>query len=189
MRVFKDHMSEDRQTGWMPEKHDKHHQPFYLGADALPPSLKNSIQSFVIACASRELRGQGGEHSSMLIHVTRYIQVQKDVHRQVKEYVTGLRQRITRGVDDTESLEQMRKLWEEDFSPTRTAVIERLVESEAQPPCHSWDEIRQKLGDVLSDIEVRMINGKAKDVLDYATPGTKGIESDCCRWRQSLHEG
>jgi hypothetical protein len=112
----------------------------------------------------------------MLIHVTRYIQVQKDVHRQVKEYVTGLRQRITRGVDDTESLEQMRKLWEEDFSPTRTAVIERLVESETQPPDHSWDEIRQKLGDVLSDIEVRMINGKAKDVLDYATPGTKGLK-------------
>jgi len=175
MRVFKDHMSEDRQSGWMPEKHDKHHQPLFLGIDALPTSLKNAIQSFILACASRELRGQGSEHSSMLIHVTRYIQVQKDVHRQVKEYVTGLRQRITRGVDDTESLEQLRKLWVEDFSPTRNAVIERLVESETQPPDQSWEEIRHKLGDVLSDIEVRMINGKAKDVLDYATPGTKGL--------------
>jgi hypothetical protein len=176
MRVFDDHMSEDYKSGWMPEKHDKNHQPCYLGVDALPPSLKRAIQSFVLACASRELRGQGNKHSSMLIHVTRYIQVQKDVHRQVKEYVTGLRQRISRKVDDTEVLEQLKKLWEDDFSPTRLAVIERLVESEAQPPEHSWTEVQTNLADVLSDIEIRMINGKAKDVLDYATPGTKGLK-------------
>ena len=176
MRVFNDHMSLDRKSGWMPEKHDKHHQPFYLGIDTLPPSLKKAIQSFVLACISRELRGQGSEHSSMLIHVTRYVLVQKDVHRQVKEYVTGLRQRITRGVDDTETIEQMRTLWEEDFSPTRAAIIEKLVESETLPPDHSWNEIRHRLGDILSDIEVRMINGKAKDILDYATPGTKGLK-------------
>ena len=175
MRVFSDHMSEDRLSGWMPEKHDKNHEPFYLGVDTLPPSLKQAIQSFILACAVRELRGQGGEHSSMLIHVTRYIQVQKDVHRQVKEYVSKLRQRITRHVDDVEVLDQLRKLWNDDFSQTRIAVIERLVESEEIPPNHSWDELQEKLADVLSDIDVRMINGKAKDVLDYATPGSKGL--------------
>ena len=175
MRVFNDHMSEDRQSGWMPEKHDKNHEPFYLGVDTLPPSLKQAIQSFILACAVRELRGQSGEHSSMLIHVTRYIQVQKDVHRQVKEYVSKLRQRITRRVDDVEVLEQLRKLWNDDFSQTRSAVIERLVESEEIPPNHSWNELQEKLADVLSDIDVRMINGKAKDVLDYATPGSKGL--------------
>ena len=176
MRVFNDHMSPDRKSGWMPEKHDKHHQPLYFGMDTLPPSLKKAIQSFVLACVSRDLRGQSNEHCSMLIHVTRYVLVQKDVHRQVKEYVTGLCRRITRGVDDAEVVEQMRKLWEEDFSSTRVAVIEKLVESEAPPPEHSWNEIRQRLGDILSDIEIRMINGKAKDVLDYATPGTKGMK-------------
>jgi hypothetical protein len=175
MRVFKDHMSEDRQSGWMPEKHNKHHQPLYLGIDGLPPSLKSAIQSFVLACASRELRGQSKEHFSMLIHVTRYVQVQKDVHRQVREYVTGLRQRITRGVDDADPLEQLRRLWEEDFAPTRASVIRRLVDSEAKPQDHQWEELKKKLGDILSDIEVRMINGKAKDVLDYATPSTKGL--------------
>lgn len=176
MRVFSDHMSEDMQSGWMPEKHNKTHQPLHLGVDALPLSLKQAIQSFILACAARELRGQGSEHSSMLIHVTRFIQVQKDVHRQVTEYVTGLRQRITRGVDDAEALEQMRLLWEEDFSPTRTAVIERLVKSEELPQEHSWDDVRAKLSDVLCDIDVRMINGKAKDILDYATPGSRGLK-------------
>jgi hypothetical protein len=159
----------------MPEKHDKNHEPFYLGVDTLPPSLKQAIQSFILACAVRELRGQGGEHSSMLIHVTRYIQVQKDVHRQVKEYVSKLRQRITRRVDDVEVLDQLRNLWNDDFLQTRTAVIERLVESEEIPPNHSWNDLQEKLADVLSDIDVRMINGKAKDVLDYATPGSKGL--------------
>lgn len=175
LRVFKDHLNDDRQLAWMPEKHDKNHKPNYLGSDTLPPSLKQAIMSFVLSCASRELRGQGSEHSSMLIHVTRYNQVQKDVHRQVKEYVTFLRQRIVRKVDDSDVLDQLRNLWEQDFETTRKAISEKLVESESEPPQHSWIEIKELLGDVLSDIEVRMINGKAKDVLDYAIPGSKGL--------------
>ena len=176
VRVFNDHMSENGQLGWMPEKHDKNHQPLYLGLDTIPQSLKNAIQSFVLACASRELRGQGAEHSSMLIHVTRFIQVQENVRRQVAEYVTSLRQRIARRIDHDEVLSQMRRLWEKDFLANHDSIVERLTESEELPPRSSWDEITQKLGDVLSDIEVRTINGKAKDALDYAIPRTNGLK-------------
>lgn len=176
IRVFDDHMSEDKLSGWMPEKHDKNHQPNYLGADALPPSLKQAIHSFVLACAARELRSQGSDHCSMLIHVTRYTQVQKEVHRQVNEYVKKLRQRITRKVDDLSILEELKSLWQTDFSLTHAQIAEKLTESEDQPRTHEWDDICLKLDDVLLDIEVRMINGKAKDILDYSIPGRKGLK-------------
>jgi hypothetical protein len=176
VRVFDDHMSKDKLSGWIPEKHDKNHQPNYLGADALPPSLKRAIHSFVLACAARELRSQGSDHCSMLIHVTRYTQVQKEVHRQVNEYVKKLRQRITRKVDDLSTLEELKSLWQTDFSLTHAQMAERLTESEDLPPTYEWGDIRLKLDDVLSDIEVRMINGKAKDILDYSTPGRKGLK-------------
>jgi len=176
VRVFSDHMSEDRMAGWMPEKHNKEHKPFHLGLDTLPKSLKNAIQAYVLACAARELRGQGSKHSSMLIHVTRFTDVQKEVHRQVNDYVKNMRQRITRGLDDLELLEELKTSWTTDFLTTRTKLIDRLVESEEMPPEHTWSQIREILGQVLSDIEVRMINGKAKDILDYAAESTRGMK-------------
>ena len=39
---------------------------------SLPKSLITAIQSFIITCAIRTLRGQEYKHNSMLVHVTRY---------------------------------------------------------------------------------------------------------------------
>jgi hypothetical protein len=175
IRVFDDHVSKDGRDGWMPPKHPKDHDPAHLGQDALPPSLRTAILSFVLACAARELRGQGAEHSSMLVHVTRYTQVQTAVHRQVEDLVKGMKLRITRGVDHSALLNELHDLWETDFVPTTEAIADRLTDSEERPVAVPWTEIAGRLGDVLSDIEVRMVNGKAKDALDYAADGSKGL--------------
>jgi hypothetical protein len=134
-------------------------------------SLRSAIHSFVLVCAVRELRGQGTEHSSMLIHVTRYVSVQDHVREQVEETVRRMRQKITRGSDAAELLVQMRKLWDEDFIPTRDKVAELSPAEERPPELPSWDKVVAKLPDVLDDIVIRSVNGTAKDALDYATPG------------------
>ena len=56
-------------------------------------SLREAIHSFVLACAVRELRGQGLEHSSMLIHVTRYVSVRDHVREQVEGPYAGCARR------------------------------------------------------------------------------------------------
>jgi len=175
-RLFKDHASEDGASGWMPPKHPKDHMPSHLGQDLLPLSLRNAIYSFVLACASRQVRGQGKKHSSMLIHVTRYTLVQKEVHRQVEEFVKNMKLRVTRKIDHDALLNELRVLWETDFLPTTTAISAQLKESEEALPTSTWIEIHDELANVLSDIDVRMINGKAKDALDYAVEGTKGLK-------------
>jgi hypothetical protein len=158
-------------SGWMPPKHKKTHVPCYNGQETIPPSLGSAIQSFVLVCAVRELRGQGRDHSSMLIHVTRYVAVQEHVHEQVVETVRRMRQRITRRVDADELLTQMRDLWDNDFLPTRDSVAALSPDEELPPQLPSWDKILAVLPDVLNDIEVRSINGTAKDALDYAATG------------------
>ena len=75
------------------------HQPLYDGQDAMPPSLAKAIDAFILACAIRSQRGQANEHSSMLIHVTRFTAVQRAVHHQVEEYIRHLRQRLLRRID------------------------------------------------------------------------------------------
>ena len=174
-RIFNDHVSEDGREGWMPPKHNKLHAPSHLGQDILPPSLRQAVYSFVLACAARTVRGQGAKHSSMLVHVTRYTLVQKEVHRQIEDLVKKMKQRITRGIDDQALLDELRALWDDDFVPTSIDIAEKLRDTEevAKPP--SWGEILAALPDVLSDIDVRMINGTAKDALDYSEGG-KGLK-------------
>ncbi len=170
-RNIQDHFDPDADSGWMPPKHKKTHVPVHNGQEAIPPSLRAAICSFVLACAARELRGQGSQHSSMLIHVTRYVAVQDQVREQVEEAVRRMRQRISRGNDADKLLAQLRKLWEEDFVPTRDKVAELAPPEERPPEMPTWDQMLAALPEVLEDIEVRSINGTAKDALDYATPG------------------
>jgi hypothetical protein len=170
-RSILDHYDPEAEAGWMPPKHNTTHVPVHNGQETIPKSLRDAIQSFVLACAARELRGQGLEHSSMLIHVTRYVAVQGHVREQVEEAVRRMRQKITRGSDAAELLAQLRKLWNEDFVPTRNKVAELSTPEENPPALPTWDQVLAKLPDVLDDIVVRSINGTAKDALDYATPG------------------
>ncbi len=170
-RNILDHYNPESDSGWMPPKHKKTHQPTYGGEDDIPPSLREAICAFVLACAARELRGQGTQHSSMLIHVTRLVDVQKHVREQVERTVRRMRQRITRGIGAEETLDQLRELWEDDFLPVRDQVADLSPEEERPPAMPDWNEVLAVLPDVLEDIEVRSINGTAKDALDYAKPG------------------
>ncbi len=175
-RTVSDQDSRDAHGGWMPPKHKKDHRPVFAGQDTVPPSLKDAICSFVLACAARSCRGQNTAHSSMLVHVTRFTAVQAEVHRQVQEVVRRMRQRITRGVDDKELLEQLRTLWERDFLPTSATIASSMADEETPPRMPTWDEVVAALPVVLSDIEVRIINGSAKDALDYVERKSTGLK-------------
>ncbi len=170
-RDITDHYDPELDSGWMPPKHKKTHVPTYHGQEVIPPSLREAICVFVLACAVRELRAQSDQHSSMLIHVTRYVDVQNHVCEQVEEAVRRMRQRIRRGIGAEELWAQLRRLWDNDFLPIRDQVAELSPVEECPPTMPSWDEIRTVLPDVLDDIKVHPVNGKAKDALCYATPG------------------
>jgi len=171
-RDILDHYDAESNSGWMPPKHKRTHLPTYRGDKVIPPSLRQAICAFVLACATRELRMQGDQHSSMLIHVTRFVDVQRHVREQVDNAVRRMRQRITRGIGSEDILAQMRALWESDFLPARDRVADLSPKEDRPPEMPSWDEILAVLPGVLEDIEVRAINGTAKDALDYAAPGS-----------------
>jgi len=171
VRLVDDQCSEDGKQGWMPVGHKSSHSPLIDGRDAMPVSLVEAVHSFILACCVRALRGQGGEHMSMLIHVTRFNAVQQHVHRQVESYVHGLKQRMRRRTDFEGFLAEMRDLWERDFLATSHEI--ELQDSELGGHVgFSWPVIEELLVDVLEQIDVRMINGKAGDVLDYADSPT-----------------
>ncbi len=163
--------------GWMPTKHKNGHFPLYEGRNELPPSLNEAIDAFVLACALRQLRGQEAEHCSMLVHVTRYTSVQKVVHNQVEERIRNLRQRLHRRTGGHEEiLSSLRTLWERDFVPTTAAMAEDFPDDAGLFKGAAWEEIELLLAEAVADIQVRMINGTAKDALDYADNQETGLK-------------
>ena len=174
IRLITDHGGGDQAGEWMPQKHETGHIPLCKGMDTLPQSLVDAIDAFVLACTARRLRGQVNVHSSMLVHVTRFTSVQHEVRRQVDEHVRHMRQRVLRRIDDQPVLARLKALWESDFLSTTQAV--RAVQPDDIPPLDpTWPEIAAAIPDLLADIEIRTINGTARDTLDYVGHAGKGL--------------
>ncbi|MGH8557782.1 MAG: Z1 domain-containing protein [Methylococcales bacterium] len=175
VREIDDFSTGDGHEGWMPQRHPNGHRPLHDGKDTLPPSLVEAIDAFLLACTVRRIRRQQNEHCSMLVHVTRFNSVQREVYRQVDEHVRHLRQRIHRKIGHEQEIERLRKLWVHDFLPS--AETTRICEPDlVSPVLPSWNELQNVLTDALSDLEVRMINGTAKDALNYSEHEGTGLK-------------
>jgi hypothetical protein len=167
VRSVEDHCSEDGRSGWMPTGHKSTHVPSHADESALPASLREAIDAFILSCAARHVRGQKAQHSSMLVHVTRFNAVQLEVHARVEQYVRFIDQRLSRKICHQSILNRLEELWTNDFAPTTEEMAIKVPD--AGPFLASgWDEIADVLPLVVSEISVRVINGTAGDVLDYA---------------------
>jgi Z1 domain len=150
------------QKEWMPDKHKRGHVP-----GELPGSLKEAIRAFILCCAARIVRGQENEHNSMLVHVARFTAVQSEVAKQVKDELTYLQKQLRYGDSKATGKleEEFDRLWKDDFVPTTSSILSSIADPQLTPV--SWEEIRPLLHHAASKIQVKKINGTAKDVLDY----------------------
>jgi hypothetical protein len=162
-------------TGWMPHRHKNGHLPRFNSKDRIPDSLAEAINSFIIACTVRHLRKKGRDHSSMLIHVTRFNSVQKAVFDQVDRYVTTLQQKTKRKIDCDQLYSDLESLWKSDFLPVNESLRGDHPDLEVSK-LPAWQDVRKCLPNVLADIKIRMINGTAKDALDYEDHEGTGLK-------------
>jgi len=175
IRDVSDHIEDDGE-GWMPHRHKSVHLPLYHGTDTIPASLETAILSFILTCAARRMRGQKSAHSSMLIHVTRFTAVQGHIYRQVEKTLTSLRQRLSYNIDTAEIYSKLEQIWNSDFIPTTVAMntLEPNLVTTAELP--DWDDIKSIVPSVVGDIQLKAINGTAKDALDYQENEATGLK-------------
>ena len=135
----------------------------------LPDSLTNAMKAFILACAARAARQQEGQHNSMLIHVTRFVDVQSQVADLVRFELRDLQNRIRYGDGDSSNpiFDELRSMWLEDFVPSSKAVRDAHPDLMLECTEVSWEAIRSKLVESSQRIQVKVINGAAKDALDY----------------------
>jgi hypothetical protein len=150
---------------YFPAKFGTGHDP-----GGLPPSMREAIRAFILVCAARRARGQETRHNSMLIHVARFVNVQRIVRDLVGAELKMLQRRIEYGDGSGPSLRvELRELWEREFEPKTAIINEVIVQEMKQAPLQSltWDEIEPHLHAAAAKIDVKEINGEAQDVLDY----------------------
>lgn len=148
---------------WIPETHDKTLRPRFNGQDVIPPSLEKAVDTFLLTCAARVARGQDRAHNSMLVHVSRFVDVHIEVHRQVDKYLTETRAMISNG--DRETLRRLKNMWDDDFMPT-TAAVEQTIHGR-NTIMVTWKQVLAQLADSCDKIEVITANGKSKTDIDY----------------------
>ena len=135
----------------------------------LPGSLTTAMKAFILACAGRAARGQDGEHNSMLIHVTRFVAVQGQVADLVRFELRDLQNRIRYGDGDSQNtiIDELQTMWQEDFEPSSRAVRELYPDLMLGCAEVSWEAVSSKLVESSQRIQVKVINGAARDALDY----------------------
>jgi hypothetical protein len=133
----------------------------------LPQSLKTAIKSFIITAATRRLRGHEKKHNSMLIHVALYIKwidkVAKLVNDELKTYKSYI------NGSDAVFLKELQDLYEEDFLPTTTEIIETLDYDDPRIKVHNWKDVEKEIKKAAPKIEVRAVHGeKSISNLEYS---------------------
>ncbi|MGV2941936.1 Z1 domain-containing protein [Mesobacillus sp. LC4] len=150
---------------FLPFKHKKDHEPYIL-----PDSLVESIYAFIISTTIRKIRGQINVHNSMLIHTTRF----KDVQKRVKDLVVEEVREIKNDVRLSNKLGPhylgIRTFFEAEYNTRKLAEIRVKFPNHFDDTLDTnitWEMVEQELKATIDSIKIKEINGNSKDSLEY----------------------
>ena len=134
----------------------QHKQDHYLRR--LPDSLIRAINQFIVARAIRNLRGQAGQHCSMMINVSRFTCIQDRVRDLVYEYTQKVKEaiQVNYAMPDENSgqnpyMRDLRHTLEQDYAACGIG----------------WSRVKGALHDAAKPIQIVLINGPSPDRLEF----------------------
>jgi hypothetical protein len=137
-----------------------------LEVEVLPNSLIEAVRTFIVARAIRNIRGQAGQHASMLVNASRFTDVQGRLRRRIAELVDSIRDAVAvdagKGPAALKNPEivALRDTWSREF---------REAEQD-------WSKIQARLHEVLVAADVVEVNASKRSVaLDYDRGGDYGV--------------
>lgn len=162
LEIVDDHCDDpqdiDCYQGWIPPKHYTDHETLINGKDTHPHSLKRSIISFITSCSIRNMRGQINDHKSMLIHVSKYIRVNRQIKIQVINTVEKIKSILLNPGT-------------EQFSTLRNEIEKELNNFQKKNEFNFDEMFNSEIGlkYVVSEISlnIKNLSGDSVDYLDY----------------------
>jgi hypothetical protein len=151
----------------------KHKKDFMV--DALPPSMKEAMAYFMLINGIRDVRGDVKGHRSMMIHVSRFTDVQNQIRDLVNAWLIQVRSDLQNyaALSENESskivgISYLKSVWTKHGLATKAGSI-------AEPmPWHTF--LSEFLFKAIAPIDVRAVNQKSGATsLDYFNHKDDGL--------------
>jgi len=138
---------------YIPFSHKKDYEVFEL-----PPSLYKAINQFILARAIRNLRGHANKHCSMMVNVSRFVSVQKDVRDLISIYEKKLREAVKANYAMPDTVTN---------NNSHMKNLEDVFNEEYLDCEFSWSDVKAVLFSVFDNLRLYVVNSKTDEVLDY----------------------
>ncbi len=126
----------------------KQHKNDRLGGNGLDSQLRHAINTFIVACAVDNPDGRPNNRRSMLIHVSRFVDIQQQVADRVFSYMRSMKEAVRANHPDSDSLiSGLKEAYETEYLGLRDTT---------------WAIVRQRIGHYLDGMIVRLENTKSK---------------------------
>lgn len=131
--------------------------------------IENAINYFILSSGVRIFRGQDKKAMSMLIHVSHIIDEMTVMYRAVENYFETLKTKIKITKKRNEYLRELKLIYEggpDSFMDRMKKVNSQFNFTNNKVP--TFEEIKKFIISFIEVIELRELNSKSEDKLDYA---------------------
>ena len=154
---------------FFPPDHTKDHV-----VDELPPSMKEAMAYFLLVNGIRDVRGDNSAHRSMMIHVSRFTNVQNQISDLAHGWIEDVRSDLQNFAslsehesDKIKNIAFLKEVWMmHNLAERAGSVVDPM-------PWH--DFLSKILFKAVSPIKVRTVNQKRKAALNYQQQKTEGL--------------
>lgn len=146
-----------------------------LVVDELPPSMREAIAYFLLINGIRDVRGDKKEHRSMMIHVSRFTDVQNQISGLVHDWVENVRSDLQNYAclpecksDEIDNITFLKEVW------SKHRLSEKAGTEDGPMPWHRF--LSEYLFAAVAPIAVRSVNQKSSSTgLDYHNHKEEGL--------------
>ncbi len=121
----------------------------------IAPSLRAAVNTFLVANAIRDLRGDQNTHRSMMINVTRFVNTQQLIRKAVNEYVDD----VKRSIKNYASLPTAKALRDKNISSLHETFKREYSHKE-----FTWEQVQAILFDSILPIQIYAAHGGGDDL-------------------------
>ncbi len=158
------HRPAEDADAWLPPRHKRTQTVL----PDLPPSLAEALRAFLLTVAARIALGQAREHMSMLVHVSRFTDVQEQVARHVENGVSALVERLRHGDAAAAEWAELRGIWTRVFAAEFPSFETHPSQQLVKPALPAWEDVRAQVFAAFDRMTFQSINSSTKENLDYA---------------------
>ena len=133
---------------------------------SIPPSLADAVRTFILGRAIRLARGHEGQHCSMLVNASRFMNVQRQLRNRIHELLDRIEGSIrVNGVLPPETalldseIRALHAVWEREFRDTE----------------FDWAHVQSRLLEAASPIRAVEVNSQSPGTLDYTGNRQDGL--------------